>query len=95
MHNTRSLIYGVVNAVEKIMLLINLFFILDSFVLSIHRENWVESLKKIEDWFDFSNLDKSHPLYSTKNKNVLGLFKLETKNAKILGRDAKRNLFIL
>ena len=61
-------------------------------MLSIYRENWVESLKNIGHRFDFSNLDEDNPLYSTKNRNVLGMFKVETKNARILGRGAKKIL---
>ena len=53
-------------------------------MLSIHRENWIQSLKNIGEWFDFSTLNKDHPLYSDQNRNILGKFKLETKNATVL-----------
>ena len=35
-------------------------------------------MKNLEDKFDFSTLDKNHELYSTKNKKVVGKFKIET-----------------
>ena len=38
----------------------------------------MKALKKLEDIFDFSNLDKNHELFSSKNKKVLGKFKFET-----------------
>lgn len=56
----------------------------DSFIISLRRKEWLASLKNLEEWFDFSNLPINHPLYSTKNKNVLGKFKLETRAALIL-----------
>ena len=43
----------------------------DSFVLSVKT-------KKLEDMFDFINLDKNHELFSNKNKKVIGFFKIET-----------------
>ena len=49
----------------------------DSFVLSFETENTINDLKKLEDLFDFSNLDKNHELFSNKNKK-LGKFKIET-----------------
>ena len=50
----------------------------DSFVLSVNTENIIEDFKKLEDIFDFSNLDKNHELFSNKNKKVFGKFKIET-----------------
>ena len=50
----------------------------DSFILSIKSENVIKDLKNLEDVFDFSNIDENHELYSEKNKNVLGKFKIET-----------------
>ena len=50
----------------------------DSFILSIKSENINKGLKKLEDIFDFSNIDENHELYSEKNKKVLGNFKIET-----------------
>ena len=50
----------------------------DSFVLSIKCNDLVEQLLELEDYFDFSNLDKNHPLFSNKNKKVVGKFKVET-----------------
>ena len=50
----------------------------DGMILSLKTEIIIEDLKSLEDIFDFSNLDESHGLYSTKNKKVIGKFKLET-----------------
>ena len=50
----------------------------DAFVLSIDSDNINIDLKNLEDIIDFSNLDKDHELYSTKNKKVVGIFKIET-----------------
>ena len=50
----------------------------DSFILSIKSENIDKDLKNLEDIFDFSNIDENHELYSEKNKEVLGKFKIET-----------------
>ena len=38
----------------------------DSFVLSINTKNIIKDLKKLEDIFDFSDLDKNHELFSNK-----------------------------
>ena len=35
-------------------------------------------MKKLEHLFDFSNLNKDHELFSNKNKEVIGKFKIET-----------------
>ena len=56
----------------------------DSFVCSIRQKNWLNSLKEIGHFFDFSNLDINHPLFSLLNKNTLGKFKFELKNAILL-----------
>ena len=50
----------------------------DSFLLSVTTKDIVIDLKKLEDIFDFSNLNKTHELFSTKNKTVIGKFKIET-----------------
>ena len=50
----------------------------DSFVLSVNTKDIIKDLKNLEDIFDFSNLDKDHELFSNKNKNVIGRFKIET-----------------
>ena len=50
----------------------------DSFVLSVNTKDIVNVLKNLEDIFDFSNLDKTHELFSNKNKKVIGTFKIET-----------------
>ena len=50
----------------------------DSFVLSVNTKDIIKNLQKLEDIFDFSNLDKTHELFSNKNKKVIGKFKIET-----------------
>ena len=50
----------------------------DSFVLIIETQNIINDLKNLEDFFDFSNLNENHELFSNKNKKVLGKFKVET-----------------
>ena len=50
----------------------------DSFVLSITTQSIIDDLKNFEDFFAFSNLDKTHELFSNKNKKVLDKFKIET-----------------
>ena len=47
-------------------------------ILSMKTENIINDLKKLEDIFDFSNLDENHELFSNKNKKVIGKFKIET-----------------
>ena len=50
----------------------------DSFVLSVNTKDIIKDLKNLEDIFDFSNLDKNHELFSKKNEEVIGKFKIET-----------------
>ena len=50
----------------------------DSFIYQITCDDINLELKKIENWFDFSNYPKSHELYSVKSKKVPGKFKDET-----------------
>ena len=50
----------------------------DSFVLIKNTKDISKDLKKLEDIFDFSNLDKNHELFSNKIKKVIGKFKIET-----------------
>ena len=50
----------------------------DGMIWSMRLENIFEDLKKIEDIFDFSNLDKNHDLFSEKNKRVIGKFKIDS-----------------
>ena len=35
-------------------------------------------MKNLENFFDFSNLNEDHELFSNKNKKVVGKFKIET-----------------
>ena len=50
----------------------------DSFVLSIRTQKLIDELQNLEDLFDFSNLNKSHELYSNENKKAVGNFETET-----------------
>ena len=50
----------------------------DSFVLRLKTEDIIKDIKKLEDIFDFSNLDKDYELFSNKNKKVNGKFKTKT-----------------
>ena len=50
----------------------------DSFILSVNTKNIFKDLRNLEDIFDFSNLDKTHELFTNKNKKVIGKFKIET-----------------
>ena len=50
----------------------------DAFVLSLNTNDINKDLKKMEDTFDFSNVEKSHELFSNRIKKVVGKFKLET-----------------
>ena len=50
----------------------------DAFVLSMNTKDSIKDFRKIEDKFDFRNLDKNHELFSNKNKKVIGKFKIET-----------------
>ena len=50
----------------------------DGMFLSMKTENILEDLKNLEDIFDFSNIDENHDLFSNRNKNVIGKFKIET-----------------
>ena len=56
---------------------------IDSFLLNIPTEDIYDDLKRLENYFDFSNYPKDHPLYSTQNKAVLGKFKDETAGVPI------------
>ena len=47
-------------------------------ILSMKTENITEALKNLKDIFDFSNLDGNHELFSSKNKKVIGKFKIKT-----------------
>ena len=50
----------------------------DGMILSMKTKNIINDLKKLEDAFDFSNLDENHELFSNRNKKVIGKFKIET-----------------
>ena len=49
-----------------------------AFVWRMETDNSFKDLKKLEDIFDFSNLDQNHELFSNKNKKVIGKFKIDT-----------------
>ena len=50
----------------------------DGMILSMNTKDIINDLKNLEDFFDFSNLDENHELFSNKNKKVIGEFKIET-----------------
>ena len=50
----------------------------DSFVLSFNTKDIIKDLRNLEYFFDYSNLDKNHELFSNKNKKAIGKFKIET-----------------
>ena len=50
----------------------------DSFVLSVKTKDIIEDLKNLEDFFDCSNLNENHDLFSNKNKRVILKIKIET-----------------
>ena len=50
----------------------------DGMILSMKTKDIIKDLKKLEDIFDFSNLDENHELFSNKNKKIFGKFKIET-----------------
>ena len=44
----------------------------------LNTKNIIQDLHNLKEYFDFSNLDKNHELFSNENKKVLGKFKIET-----------------
>jgi hypothetical protein len=60
-----------------------LFTDTDSLCYEIKTKNFDTDFKSIKQHFDFSNIDKNSPLYSTENAGVLGKFKHETKGVSI------------
>ena len=54
------------------------YFDTDGMILSMKTKDIIKDLKNLEDIFDFSNLDENHELFSNKNKQVIGKFKIET-----------------
>ena len=50
----------------------------DAIVLSVNTKDIIEDLKDVEDFFDLSNLDNKHELFSNKNEKRVGFFKIET-----------------
>ena len=62
----------------------------DSCILGVNTKDIIRDLKKLEDIFDFSILDKNHELFSNKNKKRVGFFS-KSKLLKIFGLT---NLFV-
>jgi DNA polymerase type B, organellar and viral len=56
----------------------------DSFLFVCTSPDYMRRLSTITDHLDCSGLDPSHPLYSTKNKKVLGKLKFESDGRKII-----------
>ena len=46
----------------------------------MNTKDIIKNLNNLKDIFDFSNLDKTHELFSKKNKKLFGKFKIETPN---------------
>ena len=49
----------------------------DSFVLNVKTKDSIKDLKNLEELFDFSNLNENYELFSSKKKNVIGIFKIK------------------
>ena len=49
----------------------------DGVILCMKTKDIIKDLKILEDFFDFSNLDENHELYSENNKTIIGKFKNE------------------
>ena len=52
----------------------------DGVILSMETQNVIKYLKKLEEIFDFSNLDEKREIFSNKNEKVIGKIKTETPN---------------
>ena len=50
----------------------------DNFVLSLKTQHVIKDLKKLENIFDFIDLDENHELFGNKNKKVIFKLKIET-----------------
>ena len=50
----------------------------DGMIMGMKAENNIRDLRNLEDYFDFSTLDKNHELYINKIEKVIGKFKIET-----------------
>ena len=50
----------------------------DGMFLSMETKDIIKDLKNLEDFFDFSNLDENHELFSNRNKKMISKFKIET-----------------
>ena len=55
-----------------------LFTDTDSLTYQVHTQDLYEDMKQDQDLYDTSNYPQEHPLYSAKNKKVIGKFKDET-----------------
>ena len=44
----------------------------------LNTKNIIQDLYNLKEYFDFSNLNEEHELFSIVNKKVLGKFKIET-----------------
>jgi DNA polymerase type B, organellar and viral len=56
----------------------------DSILYVCTASDHLQRLASISDYLDCSSLDPSHPLFSTKNKKVLGKMKFETNGRKLV-----------
>ena len=53
-------------------------------ILSMKTQNIDKDFKKLEDIFNFSNLNENHELFSNKNKKDIGKFSIETHLKRII-----------
>lgn len=61
-----------------------IFMDTDSYCFSHQSDDYVAQFQRLKEYMDFSNLDPSNPLYDVTNKKVLGKFKCENADKKIL-----------
>ena len=50
----------------------------DSIVLGVNTKDIIKDLKNLGELYDFSNLNENQELFGSKNKKVIGNFKIET-----------------
>ena len=55
----------------------------DGMILNMKTQNIINDLKKLEVFFDFSNLDQNHELFIDQNKKIL--VNLKQKHLKVFG----------
>jgi hypothetical protein len=71
-----------------------LFTDTDSLCYHIKTNDVYEDMAKHEDLYDFSDYPANHPLFSLKNKKVIGKFKDESLSIPIIEFVSKKNLLL-